>query len=497
MSHRFDPPTRESALPEREPKKPSGDAEDEDDIALPPFDDEDDEDESQLDVGDLLRTLDDDDADPFDDSTAADLETGLDIGLSDEGDRVGDEAAEEGVDVGGLEDDLVVQDEIGGGLDDRLEPSLDEDEDLESFDREGSDDDGGAEGTLSSGEDEVSEADLPELDADEEGDHEAEDVVAEMTFAADTSLPPWDAQRFAVVEGAGAAVPCSALAIGHGKVAAAGEVVLLVEEEAAVRCRFEAGARAVAIADDGSLVAAARGELWISRDNGKTVSPLGGFRGNTSAISLVGAAGRVWILSDGALSWISTAGGPATLVRGSDVARIAGAGAALVALSRSSRGPVLERLGMDDGGAEELHLDAAATALAADERVVLAAAAGGRLLALASLEAVSVSRDGGRTFRSFALPGAVALAFAGDQSDAPLLALLVPPLEDEAFVALLPAEGSPSLVAEFAGGGSLEDEAGDGTASIGASAIGWDASRECLWIVCRAGLLALARARKH
>jgi hypothetical protein len=111
---------------------------------------------------------------------------------------------------------------------------------------------------------------------------------------------------------------------------------------------------------------------------------------------------------------------------------------------------------------------------------------------------VCVSRDGGRSFRSFALPGAAALTFAGDQDDAALLALLVPPLEEEAYVALVPAEGSPSLVAELAGRESLEDDASEeGTASIGASAIGWDATREFLWVACRAGLLALARARKH
>jgi hypothetical protein len=272
-------------------------------------------------------------------------------------------------------------------------------------------------------------------------------------------------------------------------------VVLLVEEEAAIRSRFEAGSRAVAIADDGAILAAARGELWISRDNGKTVSALGGWKGNTNAISLAVAAGRVWILSDGALSSMPAAGGPATLVRSSDVARIAGAGAALVALSRSSKGPVLERLGTEEEGA--IYLDDAGVDAASDDRVILAAAAGGRLFALASPEAVSVSRDGGKSFRSFALPGAAALTFAGDQDDAPLLALLVPPLEEEAYMALLPAEGSPTLVAELASGGSIEEADDEGTASIGAAAIGWDATREFVWIACRAGLLALAKARKH
>jgi len=497
MSSRFEPPTKESATPAREPKKPfAGEAEDEDDIALPPFDDEDEDDESLLDVGDLLSTLDDGDADPFDDSTAADLETGLDIGISDEVEH-GDDDAEGGIDVGGLEEDLLVHDDLGGGFDDQREAPLDEDDDLESFDHERSDDDGGAEGTLSSGEDDVSEADLPELDADEEGDHEAEDVVAEMMFAADTSLPEWDAQRWTVVDGAGAAVPCSALAIARGKVAAAGEVVLLVDEEAhaARRAGFEVGGRAVAIAEDGAIVAAARGELWISRDGGKTVSALAGFRGSAGPVVLAGAASRVWILSDGALSSIATAGGPVTLHRSADVARIAAAGAALVSLSRSSEGAVIERLGSDDEGV--IHLDDVAARAAEDDGVVLAAGAGGKLLAIASPEVVCVSRDGGRTFRSFALPGAAALAFAGDLDDAPLLALLVPPLEDEAFMALVPAEGSPSRIAELAGGGSPEDAEEEGNASIGAAAIGWDAAREVVWIACRAGLLALASARKH
>jgi hypothetical protein len=156
---------------------------------------------------------------------------------------------------------------------------------------------------------------------------------------------------------------------------------------------------------------------------------------------------------------------------------------------------VLERLGTEEEGA--IYLDDAGVDAASDDRVVLAAAAGGRLFALASPEAVSVSRDGGKSFRSFALPGAAALTFAGAQDDAPLLALLVPPLEEEAYMALLPAEGSPTLVAELASGGSIEEADDEGTASIGAAAIGWDATREFVWIACRAGLLALAKARKH
>src|SRR5687767_9746467 len=70
MSSRPEPPHEPTgaaiAAAVRSPKKPGGEAEEEDDITLPPFDDEDEADESQLDVGDLLTSLEDEDADPFD-----------------------------------------------------------------------------------------------------------------------------------------------------------------------------------------------------------------------------------------------------------------------------------------------------------------------------------------------------------------------------------------------------------------------------------------------
>jgi hypothetical protein len=215
-------------------------------------------------------------------------------------------------------------------------------------------------------------------------------------------------------------------------------------------------------------------------------------------VILAATPGRVWILSDGALASIATSGGPAVQARGEGVVRIAATDAGIIALSRSPMGPVLERFGGGDEGAQVLPAgDAASRAAEEDDRVLLAAAGSGRLMALASAEAVCVSRDGGTSFRTFALPGAAALTFAGDQEDAPLLALLVPPMEDAAYLALIPAEGSPTLVAEVAENSSVEEAPEDGNASIGSAAIGWDASREILWIACRAGLLAFARARKH
>jgi hypothetical protein len=484
------------------PRSPAVEESEEDEMILPPLDD-DDEDDGPLDVGDLLSSLDEEGADPFDDATASELETGLDVGLDDDGERGGDEAAEDGIDVGALDDELMAGGEVDvyGGIDERPETGLGDDDEIGGDDERKDDDDGGAEGTAESGEDDVNEADLPELDADEGGDYDAEDVVAEMTFAADTSLPPWDAQRFTVVEGAGAAVPCSSLAIAPGKVAAAGEgeVALLVDEEAraARRAGFEAGARAIAITEDGAIVAAAREKLWISRDGGETAAALAGWRGNAGAAELATTPGRIWILSEGALWSMASSGGPAAEVRGEGVLRIAATGTVLAALTRSPAGPSIERLRGDDEGWQATPLEGEARRVAEAEGVTLAAAGGGRLLAVASPETVAVSRDGGASFEASALPGVTALCFAGDAEGAPLLAVLAPPFDDAIYVALVPASGPPTRIAEVAGSSGAEDAGEDDRASSGPAAIGWDSSREVAWVACRAGLFALARAQRH
>jgi hypothetical protein len=479
------------------PRGPEGES-DEDEIVLPPLDDDDDADDP-LDVGDLLSTLDDGGGDPFDDATASELETGVDVGLDDDGESGGDEAAEDGIDVGALEDDLMIADEVYGGLDDKRETGTNEDDDIGGLDEVHSDDDGGAEGTEENAEDDVNEADLPELDADEGGDYDAEDVVAEMTFAADTSLPAWDAQRWTVVEGAGASVPCSSLAITPGKVAAAGEVALLVDEEAhaARRAGFEAGARSIAITEDSAIIAAGGDQLWVSLDGGVTSSALPGWRGNAGVAELATTPGRVFVLCEGALCSVATTGGPATELRSKGTLRIVASGAALIALTRSPAGPAIERLRGDDEGWQATAIEGAARPVALSEGVSLAAAAGGRLLALASPETICVSRDAGVTFATFPLAGTAAIAFAGDDDAAPLLALVASPLDDAAYVALIPAEGAPSRIAELTGSSGADDASEDGGGSMGPAAIGWDPAREVAWIACRAGLIALARARKH
>jgi hypothetical protein len=493
-------PLPQHLMPTRDTEDPG---EQDDDVALPPLDDGDDEEQEEngaLDPDDAPVLPDEESDDPFDDSTASDLETGLDIGIEDKSAREGDEPAEEGIDVGPLDDGLSVRDTYGDADDDRPGTAGDDD-DFDIHPDTRGDDDGGAEGMDDGTEGDVNEEDLPGLDADEEGDFEAEDVVREMTFEADSARPPWDVLRWTALEGAGAPVPCSALAVAGGRVAAGGEVVLVVDEgaHAARRAGFEGGASAVAITD-GAVVAARRGQLWVERDGGGSVAPLIGWRGGQGAVELAATPGRLWILSEGSLWSMPPSGGPATQARSGGTARIAATGAAVIALTRSEGGPAIERLRGDDEGWRVVPLGddaSAARQVAESEGAKMAVGAGGRLIALANKEGVCVSRDGGATFTAVQLPEAAALAFAGDSERAPLLVLIAREVESSAFVVMVPEEGETTRIAELptSAGDPVSDD--DEGAAFGSAAMEWDTSREVVWIACRAGLIALARARKH
>lgn len=479
------------------PEKERGDEDEA--IDLPPLDDGDDEDEApEPELDEPLASLEDEGVDPFDDAAASELETGLDVGIVDEGDPREDEGGGDDLDVGALDDGMVIRDSYA---DDGQERTPGEEDDFEiSPDTRGVDD-GGAEGTEESAENDVDEADLPGLDADEDGDFEGEDVVREMVFEADSTLPPWDALRWTAVEGAGAPVPCAALAIAAGRVAAGGEVVLVVDDgaHAARQAGFEGGASSVTFTDDGALVVAHGGRLWISNDGGRSADALVGWRGGRGSVDLASTPGRVWILSDGSLWSMPSAGGQAAQTRAKDVRRIAASGPAIVALTMTAAGPVLERLRSDDEGWEATSLTGAAKKAAESEGASLCVASGGRFIAIADRETVCVSRDGGQTFTATELPGTVALAFAGDDAGAPLLALLARDMDGWVCVAMVPAQGEPTRIADVPSGPSDAGDQGDegDEGSFGAAMMGWDASREVLWIARRSGLSAFARARRH
>jgi hypothetical protein len=470
------------------PPSPSEPDEDEQDLDLdlPPLD----ADEGDERADEAPEALDDPDAGgDLDDSNAAELDVG---------DELDDFDDEEG---GDAEADVDV-----GPLDEGIDPEDDErtvgDEEVGATDGEGiavdeshDADDGGAEGTSENPEDEVDEATLPDMDDGEDagGDQAlAEALLAESLAENGERLPDWAPARLALLEGAGAAVPCRSVVVAAGRVAAAGEVLLFVEEgaRAARRLPFGDGVVAVALAEDTLLLATARGQLLTGRDAGTEATSLGAFRSGASTVpvQLAATPGRFWIRAGAALSCVTVPAPAPSRVRERGVLAIAASAGALIAVTLGPSGPGIERLRGDDEGGLESPLAGAARELVerAGDALLFAAAAGGRCLALGDGLRLVVSRDGGATF-ALLDPGPVAaVAFAGDGADAPLLALVAPEGAASAYLVRATPAGEASRIGELT---SAEREL--------PAAIAWDPARELVWVASGAGLFALGIPQRH
>src|SRR5262249_18343309 len=125
----------------------------------------------------------------------------------------------------------------------------------------------------------------------------------------------------------------------------------------------------------------------------------------------------------------------------------------------------------------------------------------GRYLALTDGVRVAVSRDGGRAFETSDLGPVLALAFAGDDDGAPLLVLTAP--RPPATMGAPPGQpGSapipPAPACSLSAPARREPaRVGDVPGVTASAAMAWDASRDCVWIGCAAGLIALGGARRH
>jgi hypothetical protein len=486
------------------------DLEDEE-LDLPPPDadaDEGDEGEAEGDLDDVL------DEGGLDDAEAADLDVGGDELETD------DDEGEDGdgeIDVGAIDEGIVVDEAAA----DASETEGAADDDGLALDDTGSEDDGGAEGTNEDPGDEVDESALPELDDDDGA--EGDDALAETLLAETEATIPWASARWAVLEGAGAALPCRAVAAAAGRVAAAGEVLLAIEEgaRAARRLSFGEGSIAVALGDDALLAATARGQLLYARDGGADATAIGSWRAGVepslglrpieggSAVELAATPGRFWIRAGAALLCSTSPAQPLAAVRERGVLAITASAGVLVALTSGAAGTAIERFRGDDEGwaetplaGEPLHIagrDRSALARWSRDRagaagaLCLAAAAGGRAVALGDQQRVAVSRDGGAAFTTLDLGAAPAIAFAGDDADAPLLVLTAPPGSATAILVEIDASGSALRIGEIA---APEREAGAGS-PWATAALAWDAAREIVWIASGAGLVALGRPRRH
>ncbi|WP_437808755.1 hypothetical protein [Sorangium sp. So ce1078] len=542
-------PQPKTAVDEDEREHDEHDEHDNKLIDLPPLGHEEEE-AGEGSFEDLLQTLDDAEH-GLDDANASDLEVGVELAV-DDGANGEDEPAEEGVDVGALHEGIADADAGSWLSDEAAERDDAEHDDLD--DNGGAHgDDGGAEGTGEDPSDDVDEGELPALDADQDGTYEGEDLLAELPDLADDQAPGWDALPWTVVEGAGAAVPCSTLAVAGGCVVAGGAEPALANEPApraggrsrradrtagdrgtvlvidagalsARRAGVDASASSIALSDSALLIATRRGNLLLSDDRGKTASPLGAWGSGGAPVTLATTPGRLWVLA-GKTLWSPAAGavavppetgsavtpgsprrdaapsrGAVSLSPGpalrDGVLRMSASEGVIVALTIGAGGPQLERLRGDDEGSPVVPLSGAARRAAEAEDGRLAAAAGGRSIALSGAGLLCVSRDGGENFRVIeGLPAVVALAFAGDHKSSPLLALVAREGERRAQLVHVPPNAAPTLVAEI--GAAPHGAAEEDAASIGPAAIAWDPSREVVWVACWAGLIALTRQRKH
>jgi hypothetical protein len=481
--------------------------EDEDliDVELPPMDADEEDTERESGEDDLeLDALDDGDGDPLDDAEASDLDGGAEGAELDELDddpRDGD--ADEQIDVGPLDDDLIGAEAEPASAELEADGITGDDDEVDELDD--GDDDSGDEGTHEPVEDEVDEDALPAIDADDDGDFEDASLVGEAwdDELADAPLPGWGDTRWEAREGAGAELPCRAVAARDGRVVAAGEAVLVVDQGACVARRVgpEGGAQALTLGEDGAaLIATRRGQLIGLSPTGQA-TPLSAWRARFGGLALASTPGRAWALergADGAL-W-SLGGSPAlvTMAREQGVMAIAASGASLFALTNDAAGLHLQRLRSDDEGWQPTHLAGAARAIAAGSEVHLAAAAQGRALAIAEpTRGLAVSRDGGASFQALGVVGVVAVAFAGDDEAAPALALVASSLGDGVCLVEVLPDGTALRVAELPARRSNSSTPHEDDAPERAFGMAWDATRELVWIAHPGGLVALGRLRTH
>jgi hypothetical protein len=482
----LDIPISASTLPgARDRSNDEPEPEIDDDLDLPTTGDDEDEDEpsGSIDEDDDADAIDDSDdggESPLDDAEASDLDAG-----EEEIDDIDDDDGEEesDVDVGPLDDEVDIGEESELD-DDGLGDAASDDDGLDLEERAAADD-GGIEGTNESPEDAVDESALPELDADDDADEGDEDLAEVLLADAQTELPPWDTTRWTPLEGAGAAAPCSTLAIAAGRVAAAGEVLLIVGEgERSARApSFGAGVVAVAASDDLLLTATARGQIAMSQGSWSEATSLGALRAGHGATSLTATPGRGWICRDRTLHSVTPPDTALVPVRERGVLALTASGGAALLLAEGATGPMIERLRGDDEARHAVPLRGAARRLvegaAKQGTITLVAAAGGRAIAITDGARIAISRDDGATFAIAAFGPILALTFAGDDDDATLLILL-----EGGTVVQSPESGEPTRVAAIEGVSAP-------------AAIGWDPARECAWIACRAGLLAIGRAPRH
>lgn len=367
--------------------------------------------------------------------------------------------------------------------------------------------DGGDEGPVGADE-ELREADLPQLDADEEGDLE-DAALVDAGFAADEPVGlPWAAEPWSRVGAPVALASATAVACaGRGALVAgredggAAEIVRIDLEgtsQSLATAGLDAGA-VKALAVEGDVVAALveRGRLMVSQDGGATFAP-----------AAEGVAATDMALVAGAL-WVRTTAGALAVVRGSVVdvepspatwisamTRDVGAGVAALVSDDAGRVSGLVRArGTNDGAVEHEAVDGPD---GVGLRAVLAVR--GVHVAYAGRRGGVVRRGADGTFVTHLWHGRItALAFVDDAGT--LVAATYSEADDTTALVCLDAGGRASVVARIGparaqpgadGSASAEDGVEGLETDARVLALAHDDARGVVWIAGGFGVAAFA-----
>jgi len=371
--------------------------------------------------------------------------------------------------------------------------------------------DGGDEGPVGADE-ELREADLPQLDADEEGDLD-DAALVDAGFAADEPVGlPWAAEPWSRVGAPVALTSATAVACaGRGALVAGREEegaaeIVRIDLEGTSQSLATAGLDAgtvKALAVEGDVVAAlvARGRLMVSHDGGASFAP-----------TAEGIAATDMALVAGAL-WVRTTAGGLAVIRGSVVdvepgtvgshatsisamTRDVGGGVAALVSDDAGRVSGLVRArGTNDGAVEHEGVDAPE---AVGLRAVLAVR--GAHLAYAGRRGGVVRRGADGTFATHLWDGRItALAFVDDAGT--LVAATYSEADDTTALVCLDAGGRACVVARIGpargqpgaeGAASAEDGVEGLETDARVLALAHDDARGVVWVAGGFGVAAFA-----
>lgn len=435
---------------------------------LPELDGEEDEAAPVDELEEELPAIPEDGGDPFDDAAAegvVDEWAGI-ATADDDSSGVADEDERE-VDIGEVE--LDAGDRESGLLVDADEPGIgDEALDIDEPPA-GADDDGGVEGLADLADDSLDEK-LPELDADDDGEAGDAWLTAETgeLDLDDGHLPRWADVAWSTVG--------DRLGLGAG----------------------ENDVLALAFSAPACAVVTLRGALLLSQDGGERFEPKEAWRGLVGkgdglAHVGLGRGGReVHLLSHGGTRLASADGGATfrRIERSELLSLTTAPDAAIVAVGASaSRGLELLVSDADPAHWSARELPVSVIPVAAAPNPVVAAAT--RAVALGSESGLAVSRDGGESFAPVpGCAGTVAVAFAGDANDAPLVAAVYREAEDRTFLVRVTTEGLAEIVGDVSAPPPSASD--DDVEALGrATALAWDAARGVLWVAGPFGVVAV------